>query len=164
MYYSIIIVAVAIFAYGCETNSMTTQNPEHSTAVNIQFNDFAGSTAEAGQPDAKKNPFAPATSRIVGDSFVHYIEHTKSQQDIVRFWFPETPKGTVMPVDYEILQSKISGANGEQVVDDEFAIKLLVRVFFQEYTQDFYTGKISNFSFQRIGSGKLQTIPYPETP
>ena len=128
----------------------------------IVFDDFAGATAEAGQPDADSNPFAPASSRAVGDAFVHYIEHLQSQQDVIRFWFPENPDGDVMPVDYEILQASISGPNGDQVlVDDDVATKLLVRVFFQEHCQDSYSERIASFSFKRLANDKAYQIPYP---
>lgn len=131
--------------------------------MTIPFDEFAGATAEAGDPDADRHPFAPPSSRAVGDSFVHYVEHARTQQDIIRFWFPQKPESDVMPVDYEILQSRIAVPNGDQIViDDEVAIRLMIRNFFQELYDDYYLQIISSFSFKRLGGEDIHQLPYPK--
>src|SRR5690349_11276128 len=99
------IVAAAVFVCGCNVKPPAPPVTEPSTIVTISFDDFVGTTAEAGNPDAERHPFAPASSRAAGDAFVHYIEQSKTQADVLRFWYPEAPDGRVMPVDYEILQT-----------------------------------------------------------
>ena len=155
-----IVVTTAIFIYGCDTKQPRSQTPERSTPLTIPFNEFAGATAEAG--DADRHPIPPPSSRAVGDSFIHYVEHSKTQQDVIRFWFPEKPDADVMPVDYEILQSRITAPNGDQiVVDDNVAIRLVIRVFFQVHCDDYYSQSVSSFSFKRLGTEGIHQLPYP---
>ena len=130
--------------------------------MNLRFEEFAGATAEAGDPDPTRNPFAPTSSKAAGDAFVHYVEHTGTKLDIIRFWFPGKPGDAVMPVEFEILQSQIDSNGGEIVVDDEVAIQLMIRVFFQNHCGDFYSKSISSFRFKRLGDEEIVSVPYPK--
>lgn len=128
----------------------------------IPFDEFEGATAEAGDPNTEQHPFPPPSSRAVGDAFVHFVYYAETEQDIIRFWFPEQPKAGLMPVDYEILQSRIITRNSESIViDDDVVIKLIIHAFFQQYCGNYYANSTSSFSFRRLGQGVVRQVAYP---
>lgn len=128
----------------------------------LPLSQFAGATAEAGDPDAERHPLPPSASRAAGDPFVHYVEHVDTGKDIIRFWYPEKPGTDVMPVDYEVLQTSIVVDGKRVLVVDEVAAWLVVRVFFKEHCDDFYADRISAFSIKRLDGNKSHEVPYPK--
>jgi len=115
----------------------------------IDFDHYEGATGEVSD---RLHPSSPENSRVKNDLFVHFIENTKTQQDAVRFWFPDEPFGTVCNVDYVILQ--------KDSVDDEAAMLLIMNVFFYRMMDDKYAKKISTFSFMNLETERVYEVPY----
>lgn len=147
---------------GCGGGTAEPQAGTQIMSPTLPYHEFAGSSAEAGQPDAHTHPFPPASSRAAGDAFVHYLEHPATRQDVVRFWFPDNPEGEVMPVDFEVLQPTLPRPNGDALLlDDRTVAAIIVRSFFRDHTGDFYAGRIAEFSLRRIDGATTHRVPYP---
>ncbi|MEM9214152.1 MAG: hypothetical protein AAGD25_07360 [Cyanobacteria bacterium P01_F01_bin.150] len=122
-----------------------------------------GATGEVGDPTIDVNPPAPKESRIGNDPFVHYISDIESGRNVIRFWFTSTEDSSpITELDYEILEPNIRWKGGRRLeLSKENAYQIIVLVFFQEYTQNYYQNSIKRFSFQEVGSDSVIEFDYP---
>ncbi len=122
-----------------------------------------GTTGSCGEPSEEINPFAPHWSRVRRDPFVHYIEDSIEEEEIIRFWFPSEFSGTVMPVDFEILQPTVRWLDNKQLnLNVNSVINLILMVYFQEYTDNFYKNAASKISFRDLSNNNTIEVIYPE--
>ena len=79
---------------------------------------YEGATGEVGDPSFEINPSAPEHSRLSGDPFVHCMSEIDAGLEVIRFWFPEAYDTKVVPLNYEILHSKIKGIGQSKIACD----------------------------------------------
>ena len=118
----------------------------------IDFNNLEGTTAEAGVPNENMHPFAPPTSRIKSDPFIHYVETKGSGIENIRFWFSQDLESKVLTLDFQILTPSIE--------TDEIAMELILKIFFIEFTDNFYSTNTSIISFKNIENDKVYEREY----
>ena len=113
---------------------------------------FEGSTAEAGEPSPEKHPFAPTSSRVGRDPFVHFVSSKVTGRDIIRFWYPETQTTDTLTLDYEVLNRRVVEYFAENCSEEKVIARLTIEVFFKDFAQDYLKGKVTKVSFREIGT------------